>query len=121
MLASARDQALLLPGAEDAAHRVKRRPGHLRHVLAADREVDLDALGGLTAGLLGQPEQRMRHPALDLLGGHLHHPGVRLLQPASHRLERVGRHRRVACDEAGQALDGQASTTLSTTAVAVAG
>src|SRR5512133_3509410 len=57
-LAAALDQALLLPAAEDAAHRVQRRAGHFRHVLAADGKVDLHALGDLAAALPRETQER---------------------------------------------------------------
>ena len=55
-LPAALDQALLLPGAQGAAHRVQRGAGHFGDVLPADRKIDLDAVLDLAAGLLGQPQ-----------------------------------------------------------------
>src|SRR5215831_5684765 len=49
--AAALDQAALLPAAHDPAHGVQRAARHLGDVLAADREVECDAVVGLAPGL----------------------------------------------------------------------
>ena len=75
----------------------------------------------LLAGLLDQPQQRVRDALLNLLGRHLEDTGVGLLEPRADGLQRVGGERRKFLDQAGPCPDGQTSTTLSSTAVAVAG
>ena len=114
-------KALVFPGAQDPAHRMKCRAGHLRHVLAGDREVDLETLFDLLAGLFHQPEQCMGDPSLDLFGRHLHNAYMGVVQPAANSLERTGCNDGKLDTSPGQAADGQTSETLSTTAVAVAG
>src|SRR5690606_5015613 len=70
-LAPALDEAALLPGAEDAAHRVQGRAGHLGHVLPGDGKGDLHALVELAAGLLHEAQQGMGDALLHLARRHL--------------------------------------------------
>ena len=83
LLAAAAHDPFVLPAAQGPAYRVKRGSGHLRDVLARDRKVDLDAVVGLAAGLIDQPQHRAGDPLLDLLGRHLDHPRLGLLQTRS--------------------------------------
>lgn len=55
LLSAAFDQPSGFPGAERPAHRMQGGAGHLRDVLPADREVDLDAMVDLASGLVDQP------------------------------------------------------------------
>ena len=59
---------------------MKRGARHLGDVLAADREIDHDAAFDFTAGLIGEPEERVRYPPLYLLGRDLDYTGMRLLK-----------------------------------------
>ena len=86
-LPPALDQALLLPRAENAADGMQGSAGHLGDVLPADRKSDLDALFDFPAGLLRQPQQRMRNALLDLFAGHLDHAGLRVLQAVTDGLQ----------------------------------
>ena len=121
-LPSALDQALLLPRAENAADGMQGGAGHLGDVLPADRKIDLDALFDFAAGLLRQPQQRMRNALLDLFAGHLEHAGLGVLQAVADGLQcaRCDR-RKFAQSAADHEVDGHASATLSTAATAVAG
>ena len=121
-LASALDQALLLPCAENSAHGVQGGAGHLGDVLPADRKIDLDAMLDLAAGLLGQTQQRVRDTLLDLFAGHFEDAGLGVLQPAADGLQCACRQRRKFRDQFGpQPSMATTSATLSTTAIAVAG
>ena len=86
--------------AEDAADGVQRRARHLGDVLPADRKIDLDAGVDLLAGLLGQPQQRMRHALLDLFVRQLQHAGLGVLQAAADGLQRARGQRRIFGDQA---------------------
>src|SRR5690606_35276552 len=70
LLAAAAHTAFLLPGAEKPAHRMQRGAGHFRNVLPRDREIDLDAVIGLAAGLMDQPQHGACDSLLDLLRRH---------------------------------------------------
>ncbi|CKY78154.1 Uncharacterised protein [Mycobacterium tuberculosis] len=65
------------------------RTGHLGYILAADRKVNLNALADLLAGLLRQSQKHVRDALLNLLVRDLHDPGLCVLQPAAHDLQRA--------------------------------
>ena len=58
-LPSTFDQALLLPGAENPAHRMQCGACHLGDVLTADWKVDLDTTADFLARLFRQPQKSM--------------------------------------------------------------
>ena len=121
LLPAAFDQAFGLPGTERAAHRVQRGAGHLGDILTTDRKIDLDAVLDLAAGLIDEPKQGMGDTFFDLLGRHLDHAGVGFLKAGTDGLQRVGGKGWESLDQTWPCPEGQASTTLSSTAVAVAG
>ena len=57
-MASAIDEALVFPGAQDPADRVERRAGHLGDVPARDRKADLDTSLDRLPGLLREVTRR---------------------------------------------------------------
>ncbi len=85
-------------------------------------KIDQHAFGRLAAGLAHEPEHRMGDAALGLFGRNLAQARVRVLQPASDCLQRIGGES-AGCRaiSPAQAADGQMSARLSMTAVAVPG
>ena len=87
---------------------MQRRAGHLGDVLPADREIDLDAVLDLAAGLFGQAQQRVRDALLDLFGRHFEHAGLgscSLLPTVCSALAASAGNFAISC---GHAADGHA-------------
>jgi hypothetical protein len=97
-LPAALDETFGFPGAENPADSVQRRPRHFGDILTADRKVDLDPGIDLLTGLLGEAQQRMRHPLLHVLVRDLDDARLRVLQPAADRLKRARRKRGIFDD-----------------------
>jgi hypothetical protein len=72
--------ALTLPSAEQSAGGVEGSPGQVRYVLAGDRKDELDTFFGLAAGLGDHAQERVRDTLFNLLGRHLHDPGLGFLK-----------------------------------------
>ena len=98
-LPAAFDQTLLLPCAQNTAHRVQCGAGHLRNVLTADWKINFDTMLSLAACLLGETQERMCDALLDLFTGHFEYPCLGVLQSAAHRLQRARSQRRELCGE----------------------
>jgi len=96
---AAGDEAGALPGPQNSADGEQRRSGHFREVLPCDRKDDLDAPLDLAPGTFGQPQQRVRDPAFDRLGRHLHHASMGFLKAGADSLQRVGGEQRKFLDQ----------------------
>src|SRR5690606_13769336 len=82
-------QPFLLPGVEQAADRMQRRPGHFRDVLARYGEIDADAVSGFPASLVDQPHEGVRHALLHLLGRHFGDARMSFLESRAHGPVRI--------------------------------
>ena len=98
-LPSTFDQALLLPRAENTAHRMQCGAGHLRNVLTADWKINLYTVLDFAPRLLGETQERMCDALLDLFAGHFKYPCLGVLQSAAHGLQRASSQSRELCDE----------------------
>src|ERR1035437_325553 len=88
-LTTAADDAALLPGAQEPAHRVQRGAGHLRDILARYGEVDFYAGVDAPAGLVHQPQQGARDAPLDAFGHELAVAALQIVQSAGDELHGV--------------------------------
>src|SRR5450759_4465345 len=88
-LTTAADDAALLPGAQEPAHRVQRGAGHLRDILARYGEVDFYPGVDAPAGLVHQPQQGARDAPLDPFGHELAVAALQIVQSAGDELHGV--------------------------------